>query len=90
MQKNKHILITRLAVKYADSMASGENPALFSREALAAAYIIGAVETLHRLCNIIRESAVVGGISHTQESKLLEIIDTIENTQYGNHRFASD
>lgn len=78
MEVDKHLLISDLSEKYADKMCQCSTS--FSRGSIAAAYIIGAEETLHRVCNVIRESSLIGGISPQQSSILLNIIQEIEST----------
>lgn len=78
METGNHKLISDLSEKYADKMCGDDNNKLFSRGSIAAAYIIGAEETLHRVCNVISESAVVGGISRQQSQTLIRIIQAIE------------
>lgn len=78
METDNHKLISDLSEKYADRMCDGDNSKVFSRGSIAAAYIIGAEETLHRVCNAIRESATIGGISPRQSQILLMIIQSIE------------
>lgn len=82
METDKHKLISDLSEKYSERMCGGDNDKAFSRGSIAAAYIIGAEETLHRVCNVISESAVVGGISRQQSQTLIRIIQAIE--QHGN------
>lgn len=76
----EHSLISGLSQRYADRMAAGDETRTFGRSSIAAAYIIGAEETLHRICNIIRESSVCGGLQPRQAQVLLNIINEIENT----------
>ena len=79
MNKDNHKLISGLSEGYADQMCSGDNERKFCRGRIAAAYIIGAEETLHRVCNVIRESAAVGGITPHQSYTLIKIIEAIES-----------
>ena len=74
-----HELICGLSLKYADAMCDGNPEKQFSRGGIAAAYVMGAEETLRRVTNIIRESAAIGGLSPQQAGKLLLIIETIES-----------
>lgn len=79
MEINKHRLIAGLSRNYADKMCDGNDAATFDRCSIAAAYIIGAEETLHRVCNIILESARIGGIDRANAAILLETIEAIES-----------
>lgn len=78
-----HRLIARLAVAYADSMCdiTGTADTPFDRHDIAVAYIQGGEKTLRRLCSVIVESARCGGLSDVQARKLLQTIETIENSQ---------
>lgn len=78
MNTDNHKLITDLSIEYANQMCAGDNERKFCRGSIAAAYVIGAEETLRRVCNVIRESANVGGLSTRQSQTLLRIIDDIE------------
>lgn len=82
METDNHKLISDLSEEYADRMSDGDFNKTFDRGDIAAAYIIGAEETLNRVCNVIRESAVVGGISLQQSQTIIRIIQAIE--QRGN------
>lgn len=61
MEVDNHLLIESLSGKYADRMCDGDPERRFSRAAVAMAYIVGAEETLHRICNVIVESSRQGG-----------------------------
>lgn len=80
MERNNHKLISDLSVKYADRMCGGDNDRKFGRGSIAAAYIIGAEDTLHRVHDAIGYSVTVGGLTPTQAGTLLRIIDDIEAT----------
>lgn len=71
-------LISDLAVEYADEMAGGNPDKAFARGDIAAAYIIGAKETLTRVTNVIRESADIGGLPFHKAKTLLDLISHIE------------
>lgn len=77
---SNHKLISDLSEEYADSMSAAK-PAdtSFSRGDIAAAYIIGAEKTLRRVCNVIRESGAVGGLTGSQTERLLGVIELIES-----------
>lgn len=79
-QSNKHILISDLSEEYADRMCEGDNDRRFCRGSIAAAYVIGAKTTLRRVCGVIMESAVIGGVTAEQSQTLLRIIEHIEST----------
>lgn len=79
METNNRQLISDLSTEYADRMCKGDDDRQFSRSALAAAYVVGAEATLTRACNIIRESAAMGGLSPRQSDILLRIINDIES-----------
>lgn len=81
MDIDRHILISELSEKYADHMCDGDCNRQFCRGSIAAAYIVGANETLRRLCNIIKASAQVkNGLTPQQSRTLLDLIEDIENT----------
>ena len=80
METDKHRLIAALSAKYTDGICEAKaDNAAFTRESIAAAYIVGAEETLRRVCNVIRQSAVCGGITHTQSDMLIGLINHIES-----------
>lgn len=78
MQTDRHKLIAMRSVEYADAMCDGDDERKFCRGSIAAAYIIGAEETLHRICEIIKFSAQIGGITDRQYQSLLHAIEDIE------------
>lgn len=78
MEIDNHHCISDLSEIYADEMCDGDPGHTFSRASIAAAYIIGAEKTLKRVCNVIRESARVGGISLWQCERLLLSIESVE------------
>lgn len=80
MDPNNHILISDKSEAYANRMCDGDASQTFNRGDIAAAYIIGAETTLHRICNAIQASVFVGGLSKQQSQTLLRIIEKIENT----------
>lgn len=79
MQTDSHKLIAMRSVEYADTMCDGDDERKFCRGSIAAAYIIGAEETLHRICEIIKFSAQIGGITDRQSLSLLFAIEEIES-----------
>lgn len=81
METDNHRLISDKSEEYAERMCEGNNDKMFGRGSIAAAYIIGAEETLHRICNVIRESAIIGGISRQQSQTLIRIIQSIEQNE---------
>lgn len=78
MVANAHNLISDLSEQYAAKMleVSGDS---FTKANIAAAYIIGAEETLQRVCNVIRHSAKCNGLTQTQCATLLSAIQLIES-----------
>lgn len=85
MIADDHRLISDLSEEYADRMTKSDTERTFSRGCIAAAYIIGAEETLRRVCNVIRQVAIIGGIPVGQSEKLLRAIEKIESMPYGNN-----
>ena len=79
MNPIRHRLISDLSAEYADSLASDGPDTAFTRGDIAVAYIIGAEETLQRVCNIVRESAASGGITPLQSQRIIGVIELIEN-----------
>lgn len=81
METDNHQLISDLAVHYADQMCGGNPEKKFDRRSIAAAYIIGAEEVLHRvqatIMTIVRIGAP-GCITKEQGEKLLRTIEGIE------------
>lgn len=78
-QSNNHILISDLSEEYTDALCNGNPDKSFCRGSIAAAYIIGAEETLQRISEVIRMSSLVGGLTPTQSGTLLRMIEDIEN-----------
>lgn len=76
---DKYALITDLSIKYADRMCEGNRDATFCRSDIAAAYQIGAIDALTRICNTIKEITVIAGLSEFQASRLLYTINAIES-----------
>lgn len=79
METDNHRLIAALSAKYTDRICEAREDTIFTRESIAAAYIVGAEETLRRVCNIIRESAKCGGLTQEQAKALIGLIEHIES-----------
>lgn len=73
---DEHLFIAGLARSYALGLCDGEKT--FSRDAIICTYITAAEKTLRRVCNVIRESAAIGGITAEQCVKLLRSIEEVE------------
>lgn len=82
MFSDNHQLISDLSEEYAKNMLKHKNGNPFLKADIAAAYIIGAEETLRRVSNIIRHSAKVGGISSWKAATLLRAIEQIESMNH--------
>lgn len=80
MENDNHKLIGQLALEYTEYMSGSDDNAEFSGGDIAAAYIIGAEKTLRRVCNVIRYSAEICGLTADQADKLLSAIEAIENS----------
>lgn len=81
MEEDKHKLIAGLSIEYTERMCDSDDNAEFSPGDIAAAYTIGSEKTLRRVCNVIRESCIVGGITDDQTAKLLSAIESVECRQ---------
>lgn len=79
MNPIRHRLISDLSEEYADSLAGGIPDTVFTRGDIAVAYIIGAEETLQRVCNVVRESAASGGVTPLQSQRIIGVIEMTEN-----------
>lgn len=80
METDNHRLIAALSAKYTDGICEAKaDNTTFTRESIAAAYIVGAEETLQRICNVIRESAKCGGLTQVQSKALIGLIEHIES-----------
>lgn len=82
MYTDNHRLISDLSEKYASEILRIKSGKPFVKGDIAAAYIIGAEETLRRVSNIIRHSAKVGGISPWKAATLLRAIEQIESMNH--------
>lgn len=82
MFSDNHQLISDLSEEYAKNMLKHKNGNPFLKADIAAAYIIGAEETLQRACNAIRHSVKAGGITQRQGSTLLRAIERIESMNH--------
>ena len=76
---DKHALITDRSIKYADQMCEGNPDTTFSRSDIAAAFQVGSIDVLTRICNTIKEIAVIAGLNEFQASRLLYTINAIES-----------
>lgn len=75
----EHNYITELALSYADDVFGKEEHIEICKGEMVAAYMVGAVKTLKRVCNVIKESANVGGLTQDQLNKLLLAIEVVES-----------
>ena len=82
MYTDNHRLISDLSEKYASEILRIKDGKPFGKGDIAAAYIIGAEETLRRVCNIISHSAKIRGITHPQAVTLLRAIEQIESMNH--------
>lgn len=82
MYTDNHRLISDLSEKYASEILRIKDGKPFGKGDIAAAYIIGAEETLQRACNAIRHSVKAGGITQRQGSTLLRAIERIESMNH--------
>lgn len=73
-----HNCIADHAVAYVNEVFGKEEHIEICKGEMVAAYIIGAEKTLKRVCNVIQESANVGGLTQEQLNKLLLAIEVIE------------
>lgn len=80
----EHNYITDLALEYANDVFGNDECIEIGKGELVAAYMIGAVKTLKRVCNVIQESANVGGLTQDQQNKLLLAIEVIERRHVDN------
>ena len=80
MENDNHKLIGQLALEYTEYMSGSDDNAEFTGGDIAAAYIIGAEKTLRRVCNVIRYSAEISGLSKEQADTLLRAIEAVEST----------
>lgn len=75
-------LISSLSEQYTASMCNGDPECVFGRSCIAAAYVVGAIETRRRITNIIKAVALCGdGLSTDVASRLLKAIQEIESKQ---------
>lgn len=73
-------LIGSLSEQYTASMCNGDPECVFGRSCIAAAYVVGAIETRRRITNIIKAVALCGdGLSTDVASRLLNAIKEIES-----------
>lgn len=79
MNTDNHRLISDLSKEYVESLSQGDHEATFTCGDITAAYIIGAEEALRRVCNVIRESAVAGGLTSYQSQRLIGVVELIES-----------
>lgn len=79
MNKDNHRLISDLSKEYTESLSKGNSEATFTCGDIAAAYIIGAEEALQRVCNVIRESVLAGGLTSYQSQRLIGVVELIES-----------
>lgn len=79
-EDNNHNYIADLAVSYSNRMCNGSDDEQFTKNEIAAAYIIGAEATLQRMYNIIHIAAKAGVISAEQKYKLMAMSAITENT----------
>lgn len=82
MYTDNHRLISDLSGKYASEILRIKDGKPFGKGDIAAAYIIGAEETLQRACNAIRHSVKAGGITQRQGSTLLRAIERMESMNH--------
>lgn len=76
--------MSALSERYADSQCGGNETRMFTRESLAAAYIIGSLATLKRICLLIEASAEAQkGLSKEQAQKLLQLVRLTERIDEG-------
>ena len=79
MELNNNSLISRLSDRYSDMMTANGGNLKSCKPAIAAAYIIGATATLHRICLLIDGSSKVeNGLPPEKARKLLELIKLTE------------
>lgn len=71
--------IADLALNYAEDVFGNNECIEICKGELVAAYMIGAVKTLKRVCNVIQESTNVGGLTKGQLNKLLLVIEAVES-----------
>lgn len=75
----EHNYIADLALNYAEDVFGNNECIEICKGELVAAYMIGAVKTLKRVCNVIQESTNVGGLTKGQLNKLLLVIEAVES-----------
>lgn len=75
---DEHLFIAGLARSYALGLCDGDSEKTFGRDDIICSYITAAEKTLRRVCNVIRESAAIGGITAEQCVKLLRSIEEVE------------
>lgn len=80
MEESNHNFIASLAVSYSNRMCDGNDETQFTRNEIAAAYIIGAEATLQRMYSIIHIAAKAGVISEQQRLKLIAMSEITEST----------
>ena len=79
MNKDNHRLISDLSKEYTESLSQSNPEATFTCGDIAVAYIIGAEEALQRVCNVIRESVLAGGLTSYQSQRLIGVVELIES-----------
>lgn len=75
---DNHLFIAELAKAYADERCEGDNEKKFDRFTIINTYITASEKTLQRVCNVIKESTIIGGLSEIQATRLLACIEAIE------------
>lgn len=71
-------VVVREAREYAEEMSAVHEGA-WKVEDIRVAHMMGAMRTRRRLCNVIRESGVCGGLSEEQVGRLLTAIMAVES-----------
>lgn len=84
MNSMEHNYIADLAQSYTDDVFGNNECIEICKGEMVAAYMIGAEKTLKRVCNVIQESANVGGLTQDQLNKLLLAIEVIERRHVDN------
>ena len=73
-------LISARSERYTDAMCGDNRECMFNRSCIAAAYIVGAIETRQRMINIINSVAKCSdGISPEVDNRMLLAIQHIES-----------
>lgn len=84
MNTMEHNYIADLAIAYTDDVFGNCDCIEIGKGEMVAAYMIGAEKTLKRVCDVIQESANVGGLTQDQLNKLLLAIEVIERRHVDN------